>query len=142
MSARVDVIVLRLVAIGLWWQRKQWAITGAICEYTVIPGQILEWGGQQDGETFEELCRLHDELSDTGGRGPGTGELIAHLAAREDGDSLRRERRSQPIATEPFEPFAVVGLHGAGGVQRESTSGGAKVLFRRCVVWLVEPSER
>jgi hypothetical protein len=55
-SARVGVIVLKPVAIGLWWwQRKQGTKSGSVCEHTVIPGQILVRGRKENREAFEEL---------------------------------------------------------------------------------------
>jgi len=115
-NARVGVIVLRPVAIGLWGQRKQWAITGAICEHPIIPGQVLVWGWEQDGEAFEELQGLQDELGDSGGSGPGSGELVSDLWAREHGEPPLGKRRAQAVATEPFESFAVLLLHSTCGV--------------------------
>jgi len=71
------------------------------------------------------------ELGAALGVGPGSGEAVADPAVRVAGEALQGEGGAQAIASEVFEPDAVVGGDGAGRVQGEPLELGAERLGSR-----------
>ena len=104
---------------------------GSVGEDAVIAHEILVRGRHERGEASQEGHGLEGEVGPRGVRfWPGPVQLIEDVSVGGDGDSVQGKGGAKAVAAELLESGAILGHHGAEGVQGEAIDLCAERFWR------------
>ncbi len=114
----------------LRWPGQERACGAAVGEDPEVPRLVGVGGGQQSGQTAEELQRLEHEMGRSPLLGPGTAELLDDPPVGAERQPVLGEGGTEPIAAEPFQPLTIGRRHRLRRMERESRDLGTERLAR------------